>query len=493
MKKFNKKYIIGILIFIIFLIQSILYFQCVVDDSFITYRYGYNLVNYGYWNYNPDNNFTEAYTSALYAFLSIIPPLINLDVLIFFKFISIIVFSLFLITIYLLRDCFETKNKYLALAIILFNPAFFIHLYAGLETCLFVLLIFQLFLFLYFNKYLNWTLINIFLLPFVRPEGTIFSIVAIIYLLYYNSKRYNIKYLNIKILSIFVTWIIYFIWRYLYFKMLLPNPFYVKVTSNDNNIISNIITNFKGGYYYLIIILMAFIFFRNKLFRIFCVLSFLIFLFIYSPSTLAMDFAARFKFQVFFPLILCFILINNVKKAYIIKYLSLFVIISVPIFHFSYYLYDSIKNNYNLLFKYKEIGIGLNKFYDSNFKFMIGEAGIIPYYSNLCVFDLSGLANSYIARNGLTKEFLNKEKIDVVVEYSFNENRNLKDFLKSDFTKIDSVYIPGWNVYLNFYFKTSDINDYTKDKINSFKNKLERINKEEFDIYKYLKQEYIFD
>ena len=88
---------------------------------------------------------------------------------------------------------------------------------------------------------------------------------------------------------------------------------------------------------------------------------------------------------------------------------------------------------------------------------------------------------------------MNKEKIDVVVEYSFNENRNLKDFLKSDFTKIDSVYIPGWNVYLNFYFKTSDINDYTKDKINSFKNKLERINKEEFDIYKYLKQGYIFD
>lgn len=494
MKKFNKKYFIGILIIVVFILQSILYFQSVVDDSYISYRYGYNLVKYGYWNYNPDNNYTEAYTSALYAFLSIIPPLINLDALIFFKFISVIVFSLFLITIYILRECFENKNKYLALAIILFNHAFLFHLYAGLETCLFVLLIFQLFLFLYFNKFLNWAIINIFLLPFVRPEGIVFSLAAMIYLIYYNSTRFNVKFLNIKVISMFVIWIIYFIWRYTYFKMLLPNPFYVKVMLKNINILKVILANFINGFYYFIIILLMFIFFKNKLFRIFLILSFLIFILIYAPSSLVMDFLARFKFQIFFPLILCFILINSHKKiTNLVKYFIILIILSVSVYHYPSLIDSTLKWNYDLISKYKKIGKQLNTFKSDNYNLLIGEAGIIPYYSDLKVFDLFGLANTYIARNGVTKDYLDKNKIDIIMKYSFDENKELMSTLENYYIPIDTFYNPEWKVNFQFYIKKADLDNKTLEKIDKFKNELEKINHEEFNLYKYIKQEYIFE
>ena len=41
-----------------------------LDDSFITWRYGENLVQHGTWNFNPSGPKVEAYSSFLYALIS---------------------------------------------------------------------------------------------------------------------------------------------------------------------------------------------------------------------------------------------------------------------------------------------------------------------------------------------------------------------------------------------------------------------------------------
>ena len=67
-----------------------------VDDAFITFRYGKNLIDFGIWNYNPSNiDMVQAYTNPIYAVLGIIPNLFNWDVVLFFKLFSILLLVLF--------------------------------------------------------------------------------------------------------------------------------------------------------------------------------------------------------------------------------------------------------------------------------------------------------------------------------------------------------------------------------------------------------------
>ena len=218
-----------------------------------------------------------------------------------------------------------------------------------------------------------------------------------------------------------------------------------------------------------------------------------VFLILYAPSTLVMDYAARFKFQVFLPLILCFILINENKKIDIFKYLIIIIFALVPLFHFTSYYRNTLFNGANnMLCKFTEIGKQLKNFQNDNYKILIGEAGTIPYYSDLCVYDYSGLANSYIARNGLTREYLNSEKIDIVFEYSVNTNKEFRNYLDSNYTKVYTFDVPSWASKFNIYFKSSEINN-NKEKIQSFVCELDKINKYKFDIKKYLEQRYIFN
>ena len=55
------------------LFWTLLYFQFTVDDAYISFRYGHVLAEHHVWNWNPAGARVEAYTSAIYTFLSILP------------------------------------------------------------------------------------------------------------------------------------------------------------------------------------------------------------------------------------------------------------------------------------------------------------------------------------------------------------------------------------------------------------------------------------
>jgi hypothetical protein len=71
---------------LIIFISFWLFSRFTVDDAFISWRYGKNLVDFGIWNYSPAIfDMTQAYTNPIFAVLSIIPNLFKIDVVLFFK------------------------------------------------------------------------------------------------------------------------------------------------------------------------------------------------------------------------------------------------------------------------------------------------------------------------------------------------------------------------------------------------------------------------
>ncbi|MFM5952645.1 MAG: hypothetical protein ACKOOE_08685, partial [Micrococcales bacterium] len=118
-----------LLVFINFWIFS----RFTVDDAFITWRYGKNLIDFGVWNYNPSTfDPTQAYTNPIYAALSIVPAALHWNVVLFFKFVSLLLAVSFVIWFVRVRP----QSK-LPLLVFFAVPATMIHLFSGLETFLY--------------------------------------------------------------------------------------------------------------------------------------------------------------------------------------------------------------------------------------------------------------------------------------------------------------------------------------------------------------------
>ena len=141
----QKEYKIWMILFIfgiIFLVINIFTVQFGVDDSFITYRYAQNLMQHGVWNWNPTGEKVEAYTNFIYAALAIIPEGLGISSFIFFKIFGCLTIVYLSIRLHQLLG--NSLAFLLSLTFLLGNPLFYLHAYSGLETPLFVLLIFEL-------------------------------------------------------------------------------------------------------------------------------------------------------------------------------------------------------------------------------------------------------------------------------------------------------------------------------------------------------------
>lgn len=127
---------------ICFIAGCLLFGQFVIDDAFITYRYGYNFVNYGVWNWNSDGNKVEAYTNFSYAVLSIIPAYFGWSALWFFKAMGLGWLGLF---IWRARVAAGELREWATLFICA-NPYVYVNFFSGLETGLFMVLVLESFI-----------------------------------------------------------------------------------------------------------------------------------------------------------------------------------------------------------------------------------------------------------------------------------------------------------------------------------------------------------
>ena len=103
-----------------------------VDDAFIAWSHGKNLVEHGVYAFNTTGRRVEGATSPLIGLLSSLPILLQIDVVLFFKLLSICAVGGFVSAIY-----FLTQNIYRTSIIVLLTlagPMQAIHVWSGLET-----------------------------------------------------------------------------------------------------------------------------------------------------------------------------------------------------------------------------------------------------------------------------------------------------------------------------------------------------------------------
>lgn len=441
----------GLSLFILFsfFVGTLLFFQIYIDDAFIFFKYGYNLIHHGVWSWSTEGAPSEAYTSFIYAFLSIFPPLFNISAPIFIKIVGL--FFLLGLTYRLYISIADKKWALLGVALFLGNWQVYVHAYAGLETILWVWLLLECFLLVKKDQLSTMLQMRLWilclLLTLTRPEGAIYTLSFFLFLKFY--KKISLKF--VPIISIACLGIIYFIIRYWYFGLLFPLPFYHKVM--DNHIASPLVFlfNIYTSWHYIICAGLIWYFFRkNKLIFLVGLITFLIYAALYAKSFLVMNYADRFPFQLFIPFLL-FAFIQLEQSINTQKTKILLVVFFLNLIIFSKGIYDnnlielaSIEVNagsaYYLPRSHYTLAKNINKIKDvehKNLKILFGDAGVFPYFVKAQCYDYNGLTDAYIAKHPLNDEYFDKINPDVVL---IGTPKDKKEDLKEDLTNCKTMY-----------------------------------------------------
>lgn len=411
-----------------------------VDDAFISWRYGKNLVSHEIWNYNPSYfEVVQAYTNPLFAFLSIAPNYIGMDIVLFFKIISVITMMAFFAW-----AIWQSIPIWIAL-LILSMPATQIHLYSGLETFTYCFLLAWTFICLQEQKEKTAIAMTI-LVCLTRPESWMLCAISPVALSINREKLNNINFssgfenfyscINIKKLlwcstPIIISLAIYLIVEYRNFGDIIPNTFRIKSGHERPTDTS------------LALMLLFVLFSLMPLFKKeFVVLSAAVILYmlpviyVYSRSDLQMNYASRFVFHVAMVIIIIIAkysstgdksLTEKLNRRHFFKMNEKTITL---IFLIIFIIYFSSKDALGLINYYprsleshSEIGKSIAKIKDSKkiTSFTFGDAGMAAYQSDIFSIDNVGLANKAIGRGEFSENYLNIVAPQIIFLYG-NQN-----------------------------------------------------------------------
>lgn len=437
-------------------INVYLFSRVTVDDAFIAWRYGRNLIDSGIWGYNPTPfDLTQAYTSPLYAALSIIPAALAIDFVVFFKIISSLSVGLTIVIFY----CVSKKKPwatFLALAF-LATPATVVHAFAGLETFTYVAAMGALFILLTQRDALGATLVTS-LLILTRPEAWLLIALVPGYLAYSPLKHWkddglrSLKsafrsrelrpalYALIVLFGIFSS---YSIFHYGHFGHILPNTFYAKADSGFDPFGLARLVFFASPALVLLVL-------RRSDMLMFIGLFYAPIIFSYSTSDLQMDYMERFTYHLFAPLfiLLAHIAASDTRDLHIVEsrdfskpidigystpigcvavfYLAAFFLISTDspsLLHIANYYPRALESQAALgkaIDKVKaEHDIGC---------FSLGDAGMAAFHSRTMALDNIGLGSSLVAHEGMKIHVIQQYSPDLVVFHARPEGIRVNDY-----------------------------------------------------------------
>ena len=446
-----------ILVSLVLVASLYVYSRFTVDDAFISWRYGKNLVDFGVWNYNPSSiDMTQAYTNPIYAVLSIVPNYLGWDVVLFFKLISTL-----LLTAFLIWGFIKFRKSWLMALIFLALPATVIHLYSGLETFLFVFLMAVLMVSLYERQ--NFRVVSCAWLLFVtRPEAWILAVLLPLYFLvdepdnpvgsifrkpffYFASYKLRILRAVYCALALGVPLLVYFGYHQLHFGSALPNTFYIKSGAQFN------LAAFLKFLFFLSPLLVLFFLGRVKLALLMLALLGAMAL-TYSTSALQMDFSGRFSFHIFAPVYIFLVYLsskadgvihinasNLLPRGFSIsRHLASNVLILIFLGAFTLVsdFFSSYATTYYSrgLDSHAKLGKVLNQISETHKirAFSLGDAGMAAYHSKIDALDNVGLGSSAIARGGVTDELLDKYGVDLIALYATPGGVNLSVYRQQE-------------------------------------------------------------
>ena len=204
-----------------------------LDDAFVSWRYGRSLLH-GAWNWNPSGaHRAEAYPDLLTALTSIVPALLGMPPELFSKLLELGVLGGYLVAVQ--RLAVPRLQKLLLTALALMNPVFFVHLFSGIGTANFALLIAALYGLLYTRGDLGRTgHVLAALVAFSRPEGMLYALVAEAWCLHLNRRESDRRALGVAGGVLALYWTL----RAIYFGSFFPNPYRISSSAGATNVVT---------------------------------------------------------------------------------------------------------------------------------------------------------------------------------------------------------------------------------------------------------------
>jgi arabinofuranosyltransferase len=225
-----------------FLKLAQLIFNFTIDDAFITFRYARNLASGAGPTFNAGQPHVEGYTTFLWMIVMAVPHLAGIDAVIFAKLLGLLLGIVTFVFVSLI--VFELVGSdspshglvfgsFSALLLATFYPTA-VHAVSGMETMLFTaLLSAAVYLALVSTKQESRVIL---LLPFVclslgltRPEGNLINAILLAVAVWQCPSRFRNGFLVSCILLYLLPGSAYFYWRYSYYGLLFPLPFYMKL------------------------------------------------------------------------------------------------------------------------------------------------------------------------------------------------------------------------------------------------------------------------
>jgi len=394
----------------LYAVFSILFLSFTVDDAYISFRYGYNLIHHGIWNWNPDHDYVEAYTSGLYTFLAIVPLWLGISPILFFKIIGV---SCLARLVWRVRSlCTDPHTRFVFTLFLLANSYTYIHTYSCLETPLFMVLCMELFAWLAENRSdVRRFYCLLLLLPLTRPDGGLLSVFAFAYYLW---RRHSHIERPAFLAGIITLGIAYFSWRYWYFGYLLPNTFYAKQMQQIT--FSSILVKLALSIFYLGTICSLMMWIKQRDFRFIGLTALITYALAYLPSASWMNYADRFAFQLFVPAILASAYyVQSFSKQDFYKVCAALALIIIMIDCDTDTITGKMIYGPKNYYTNRALGEKFSTFQDKHYTLMSTDVGALPYYSGWKTYDAFGLANATIAHQGNSLGYMQSISPDVMM------------------------------------------------------------------------------
>jgi hypothetical protein len=389
------------------LFWTVVYLQFTVDDAYISFRYAKELVTNHVWNWNPSGPHVEAYTSATYTVLAVLPTLLHIPVAVFFKLFGAVCIGAMLYRLY--TQALGRFAWVLGFLLAGLDPWVWAQAYAGLETPLYMLLILEMGICVKnaAEETSPYIYVVALLLPLTRPEGIVFSAVGLV--LFWHLRREAPRHWPALWVCVLLGGA-YFIARWQYFHHLLPNPFYVKVAHSSLTILR---TNVQASKGYLLTLLLIALLAKRMETRVFAVAALLVMLLLFEPRHMPMNYADRYYFQLTLPAVLFFLIAEDAGRA---ARLAGFVCVLFLTAIDSWSLRDPMTYFPYLNASHVSLGKRLAPFAKGH-TLLIGDAGAVPYFSNWFSYDYLGLCTNDVAAHGVSQAYLQQIHPDLIVVY----------------------------------------------------------------------------
>ena len=217
-------------------------FSYTIDDAYITFRYSKNLAAGFGPTYNPGLPPVEGYTTFLWMLLMTLPHFIGVNVATFSKILGVLLtcgtLGLISLLTFILTRQFSLKARLFfgsfGAFLLAMLPITSIHAIAGMETSLFIflvgLMVYMVTLgLLDGSRLLLWSPLVGLLIGMTRPEGNAIALLLLACGWFFSAPAVRKKLIWYSLGLYVFPGALYFTWRYLYYDLILPLPFYMKV------------------------------------------------------------------------------------------------------------------------------------------------------------------------------------------------------------------------------------------------------------------------